>query len=153
MFDNSWLLIEHFSVPFPSPEYVWKLDRPRLRQPWAGNSRTFVTSFSEFCDLSKAMPNNQILNYSLRSNENIEKAIGDITLMKQRCENDDRMYSHFKPYARSRFFIQCLVQQPHENCLPWSCRFTQHENDFRNNIHKNIFHKYRFMSPSLVQGW
>jgi hypothetical protein len=51
--------------------------------------------------ISKAMPSNQILNSALKSSENIEKAIGNITFMKERCENDVR----FKPHARSGFFV------------------------------------------------
>jgi hypothetical protein len=33
--------------------------------------------------------------------------------MKQRYENDDRLYSRSNAHPRSRYFVQCLAEQAH----------------------------------------
>ena len=72
--------------------------------------------------------------------------------MKQRYENDDRIYSRFKPSPRSRFFVRCLSEQPHADGPPWLCRFTQREDDFRMNLRKKITHKCQFMPQLGLHG-
>jgi hypothetical protein len=72
--------------------------------------------------------------------------------MRQRYENDDRLYSHSKAHPRSRYFVQCLAEQAYGDEPPWHCRFAEPEDDFRNNVHRNIFHKCRCMPPSGIQG-
>jgi hypothetical protein len=72
--------------------------------------------------------------------------------MKQRYENDDRLYSRFKPNIRSRFFVQCLAELPHGDDPPWFCKFTQREDDFRRNLRKGLLHKCVFKPPSGLMG-